>query len=72
MAEIFIRKKSKPIWPWLLGSMALLALIVWLVFGNRIQNQVNRVHTDEESKLAAKHLRYIPQVMITKLETYLA
>lgn len=73
MAEILIRRKSKRVWPWVLAIVAVLAIIVWLVFGNKIQGRLGDLQTKEGSAtIASRHLRYIPQVMVTRLETYLA
>jgi hypothetical protein len=73
MAEIEIKKKEKPIWPWILGILAIVAIIAWLVFGSKKENsRTSQLKADKESTIAAKHLRYVPEVMVTKLETFLA
>jgi hypothetical protein len=73
MAEIIIRRKAKRVWPWILGILVVLAIVVWLLLQNtNIADQVGHLQTEEQPEMAAKHLRYIPEVMITKLETFLA
>jgi hypothetical protein len=73
MAEIQIKKKEKPIWPWILGILAIVAIIAWLIFGNNKENnRTSQLKEKTESTIAAKHLRYVPEVMVTKLETFLA
>lgn len=32
MAEINIKKRKKPVWPWILGALVLMAVFGWLVF----------------------------------------
>lgn len=73
MAEIIIRRKSKRVWPWVLGILAVLAIVVWLVFRNtKAENRIGYLQTTEQPQMAARHLRYIPEVMITRLETFVA
>lgn len=73
MAEIIIRRKSKRVWPWILGILLVLAIVVWLVVRNtNVATHTGHLQNDEQPDLAVRHLRYIPQVMITKLETFLA
>jgi hypothetical protein len=72
MAEIIIRRKSKRVWPWILGILVVIAIVVWLVFTNTSDNRVSHLQTNNQPEMAARHLRYIPEVMITKLETFLA
>ncbi|WP_162441257.1 hypothetical protein [Rhodocytophaga rosea] len=73
MAEIIIKRKSKRVWPWILGILVVLAIVLWLVFRNmQVENRVSHLQTAKQPEMAARHLRYIPQVTITKLETFLA
>jgi hypothetical protein len=73
MAEIQIKKKERPIWPWILGLLIVIAIVAWLIFGNKKQNnQTSQLRAESELTLKSKHLRYVPEVMVTRLETYLA
>jgi uncharacterized integral membrane protein len=75
MAEIIIKRKSKRVWPWIVGILGILilAIILWLAFGNtNTTNRMGYLQSANQREVASKHLRYIPEVMITKLETYLA
>jgi hypothetical protein len=73
MAEIIIRRKSKRVWPWVLAILVVLAIVAWLILTNtHLAEQLGYLHTSEQPEMASRHLRYIPEVMITKLETFLA
>lgn len=47
MAEIHIEKKKKPVWPWILGALLLLAGIIWLVVDTDSGNDNNQTATEQ-------------------------
>jgi cyanate permease len=81
MAEIHIKKKSKnPVWLWILGILALVAIVVWLIARNNNdtatpQNQSSHVLKLQTGYLVAlkpKSMTQIPGMVTLKLETYIA
>jgi hypothetical protein len=81
MAEINIRKKSKsPIWPWILGILAIVAIVVWLIArnNNTTETQPNqsgsllKLEAEVPVALKAKSMTQIPGIVYLKLETFVA
>jgi hypothetical protein len=81
MAEINIRKKSKsPIWPWILGILAIVAIVVWLIArnNNTTETQPNqsgsllKLEAEAPVALKAKSMTQIPGIVYLKLETFVA
>jgi hypothetical protein len=50
MAELHVQRKEPNIWPWVLGGLLLLALILWFVFG-RGDGQVGRMADQADSTM---------------------
>ncbi len=76
MAEIEIRKKSKPIWPWIIGILVVLAIVAWLIFRNNDNsqrtNQTSQLKIMVESTLVMRKTPVFPEHVPIKLETYFA
>jgi hypothetical protein len=80
MAEINIRKKSKsPIWPWILGILAIVAIVVWLIVrNNHADTQPNqsglllRLQAGAPVALRPKSMTQVPGIVSLKLETFVA
>jgi sensor domain CHASE-containing protein len=79
MAEIPIQKKSKsPIWPWILGILVVVAIVVWFITRNNANRQTNQNQSGSmlmvEYPLAirAKSITSVPGIVYLKLETYMA
>lgn len=76
MAEIEIKKKSKPVWPWIIGILAILAIVAWLFFRNRDTNQntseMSQLRAMTESKMVLRKKPVFPECVPIKLEAYLA
>lgn len=50
MAELHVQRKEPNIWPWVLGGLLVLALILWFVFG-RGDEQVGRLADQADSTM---------------------
>lgn len=80
MAEINIRKKSKsPIWPWILGILVIVAIVVWLFARNKNtetqpdqSGSLFKLQTDNPVAVKAKSMTQVPGIVSLKLETYVA
>jgi hypothetical protein len=81
MAEINIKKKSKsPIWLWILGILAVIAIVIWLIArnnndaGTQDNRSSNVMKLQEVYPVAVKpkSMTQIPGVVTLKLETYIA
>jgi cytoskeletal protein RodZ len=81
MAEIPIRKKSKsPVWLWILGILALVAIVVWFLTKNDTtsttqqnqSSQVLKLQANRQIALKPKSMTQVPGIVSLKLETYLA
>jgi 4-amino-4-deoxy-L-arabinose transferase-like glycosyltransferase len=81
MAEINIRKKSKsPVWPWILGILAIVAIVVWLIARNNNNTDTQptqsgsilKLQTESPVALKVKSMTQIPGIVYLKLETYVA
>lgn len=76
MAEIEIRKKRKAIWPWVIGILAVLVIIAWLVFKNQdVNKSANGISHGKAlavETLVLRKMPVFPQTVPIKLEAYLA
>ena len=81
MAEIYIKKKSKsPVWLWILGILALVAIVVWLITKNNNNPTTQPNQSSNLLKLQAKSrlvlkpksMTQVPGIVSLKLETYMA
>ncbi len=76
MAEIEIKKKSKPVWPWIIGILVVLAIVAWLIFRNNDTNgrtnEMSLLKTITESNFVLRKAPVFPEHVPIKLETYLA
>jgi quinol-cytochrome oxidoreductase complex cytochrome b subunit len=76
MAEIEIKKKSKPVWPWIVGILVVLAIVAWLIFRNNNTNQrtneMSQLKIMAASTLVLRKAPVFPEHVPIKLETYLA